>query len=136
MTITTRTIAKRIPPRLHDPKPKGKPHAKKGNTKTTSTQGSRKRVTRDSDDGSGPEENEVSSSSSDDSESARRAKKKAGKRRRVEVSDSEVEVVEDDERPGKDIEEVDDGVGDEQEVSPYHLLQASLTHHTLERWSQ
>lgn len=134
MTITTRTIAKRIPPRLHDPKPKGKPHAKKGNTKTTSTQGSRKRVTRDSDDGSGPEENEVSSS--DDSESARRAKKKAGKRRRVEVSDSEVEVVEDDERPGKDIEEVDDGVGDEQEVSPYHLLQASLTHHTLERWSQ
>ena len=134
MTITTRTIAKRIPPRLHDPKPKGKPHAKKGNTKTTSTQGSRKRVTRDSDDGSGPEENEVSSS--DDSESARRAKKKAGKRRCVEVSDSEVEVVEDDERPGKDIEEVDDGVGDEQEVSPYHLLQASLTHHTLERWSQ
>ena len=132
MTITTRTIAKRIPPRLHDPKPKGKPHAKKGNMKTTSTQG--KRVARDSDDGSGPEENEVSSS--DDSESARRAKKKAGKRRRVEVSDSEVEVVEDDEQPGKDIEEVDDGVGDEQEVSPYHLLQASLTHHTLERWSQ
>ena len=77
MTITTRTIAKRIPPRLHDPKPKGKPHAKKGNTKTTSTQGSRKRVTRDSDDGSGPEENEVSSS--DNSESACRAKKKAGK---------------------------------------------------------
>ena len=137
MTITTRTIAKGIPPRLHDPKPKGKPHAKKGNTKTT--QDSRKRTTRDSDDGSGPEENEVSSS--DNSELARRAKKKAGKRRRIEVSDSEeVEVVEDDERPGKDIEEVDDGVGDEQppdeqEVSPYHLPQA-LTHHTLERWSQ
>ena len=134
MTITTQTIAKGIPPRLHNPKPKGKPHAKKGNTKTTSTQGSRKRATRDSDDRSGPEENEVSSS--DDSESARRAKKKAGKQRRVEVSDSEVEVVEDDERPVKDIEEVDEGVGDEQEVSPYHLLHASLTHHTLERWSQ
>jgi outer membrane biosynthesis protein TonB len=79
MTITTRTIAKGIPPRLHDPKPKGKPHAKKSNTKTT--QGSRKRVTRDSDDDSSPED-EVSSS--DDSELARRAKKKAGKRRRVE----------------------------------------------------
>jgi hypothetical protein len=44
--------------------------------------------------------------------------------------------------PAKDIEEVDDGVGDEQapdehEVSPFHLPQASLTHHiTLERWSQ
>ena len=50
-------------------------------------------------------------------------------------------MVEDDKRCGKDIEEVDDGVGneqppDEQEVSLYHLTQASLTHHTLERWSQ
>ena len=136
MTITTRTIAKGIPPRLHNPKLKGKPRTKKSNAKTT--QGSRKRATRDSDDESGQEEDEVPSS--DGSESARRAKKKAGKRRRVESSDSEVEMVEDNERPGKDIEEVDDGVGDEQppdeqEVSPYHLLYALLTHYTLERWS-
>ena len=53
--------------------------------------------------------------------------KKAGKRQHIELSDSEVEVVEDAERPGKAIEEVDDGVGneqppDEQEVCPYHLL--------------
>jgi hypothetical protein len=134
MTITTRTIAKGIPPRLHDPKPKGKPHTKKSNTKTVTTQGSRKRATRDSDNESGPDED----SSSDDSESARTAKKKAGKRRRVELSDSEVEIVDDSKRPGKDVEEVDDGVDDEQppneqEVSPYHLPQASWTHHTRER---
>jgi len=123
ITITTQTIAKGILPRLHDPKPKGKPHTKKRNTKMT--QGSRKRATRDSDDESGQEDDETPTS--DDSESVRRAKKQAGKRQRIELSDSEVEVVEDTDRPGKDIEEVDDGVGDEQppdeqEVGPYHLL--------------
>jgi len=112
MPSTTRTIAKGIPPRLHDPKPKGKPHTKKSNTKTVRTQGSRKRATRDSDDESGPDEGE--DSSSDESESARRAKKKAGKRRRVDISDSEMEIVDDNERPGKVVEEVDDGVNDEQ----------------------
>ena len=126
MTIATRTVAKGILPRLHKPKPKGKSHTKKSNTKTT--QGSRKRAKADSDDESGSEEDEFSSF--DNSESTRRAKKKAGKRRRVELSDSEeVEMVEDNEQPAKDIEEVDDCVGDEQapieqEVSPYHLLQA------------
>jgi len=133
MTITTRTLTKGIPPRLHDPKPKGKPHTKKSNTKTT--QVSHKRATRDSDNESGPDKDDVFLS--DDSESVCRAKKKAGKWRHVEDSDSEVEVVEDNKWPGKDIEEVDDDVGDEQppdeqEVSPYHLPQASLTHHTLE----
>ena len=48
-----------------------------------------------------------------------------------------MEVADDNEWPGKDVEEVDYGVDDEQppdeqDVSPYHLLQASLTYHTLE----
>ena len=131
MTTTTRMLAKGIPPRLHEPKPK--PRTKKSNTKTVTTHGSHKRATRDSDDESGPDDD--SSSLSDDSETARRAKKKAGKQRRVEVSDSEVEIVDDNKRPGKAVEEVDDGVDDEQrpdeqEVSPYHRPQASLTHYT------
>ena len=134
MTITTWTIAKGIPPRLHDdPKPKGKPHTKKSNTKTT--EGSCKRATRDSDDDSGQEKDKVP-------ELVHKAKKKAGKRQHIKLSDSkDVEMVEDTKQTGKDIEEVDDGVGneqppDEQEVSPYHLLYALLTHHTLEQWSQ
>ena len=122
MTIITRTIAKGIPPRLHDPKPKGKPRAKKSNAKTI--QGSRKRGTRESDSDSDREVDKTPTS--DDSESARRVKKRDGKRRRVELSDSEVENVEDAEPPSEDVEEVDDGVGDEQlpdeqEVSPYHV---------------
>jgi hypothetical protein len=133
MTITTQTIAKGIPPKLHDPKPKGKQHTKKSNIKTT--QGSRKRATRNSDDESVPEDKV---SSSDNSKSACRAKK-AGKWQHVQQSDSEeAEMVEDDDGKwaGKNIEEVD-GVGneqpsDEQEVSLYHLLQALLTHHTIE----
>ena len=97
------------------------------------TQGSRKRATKDSDDSSNEE-----LSSGDDDKSARRAKKKAGKRQHLNLSDSdEVEVADDSEQPGKDVEEVDDGVddeqaADEQEVSPSHLPQATLTHHTLE----
>ena len=77
-----------------------------------------------------------------DCESARWPKKKADKCQHVELSDSdEVEVADDNEWPGKDVEEVDYGVDDEQppdeqDVSPYHLLQASLTYHTLEWWSQ
>ena len=85
--------------------------------------GSHKRATRDSDDES--EQDDVSSS--DDSKSAWRAKK-VGKQRHVEPSDSE-EL----ERADNDIEEVDDGIhdeqpSDEQEVSPDHL-QNLLTHH-------
>ena len=85
--------------------------------------GSCKRATRDSDDES--EQDDVSLS--DDSKSAWRAKK-AGKRQCIEPSDSE-EL----ERADNDIEEVDDGIHDEQppdeqEVSPDHL-QNLLTHH-------
>ncbi|EDR01052.1 uncharacterized protein LACBIDRAFT_312616 [Laccaria bicolor S238N-H82] len=110
MAITTRMITKGIPPRLHDPKPTGKPRTKKSNTKTATMQGSFKWAIKDSDNS----ENEELSSG-DDSESARRAKKKAGKQQRLNLPDSdEVEVADDSERWGKDVEEVDDGVDDEQ----------------------
>ena len=122
MTTTTQ-IATRISKgtRLNNPKPKGKLQKKKGNTQTKL--GSCKRATRDSDDKS--EKDDVSSS--DDSRSAQRAKK-AGKWQHVEPLDSEKL-----ERADNDIEEVDDGIHDEQppdeqEGSPYHL-QDSLTHH-------
>ena len=121
MTITTRTVAKGIPPRVHGPKPKGKPPAKKRYSKNT--QGSRKRESRDSDDETGPEEDEGLSS---DGSEVRKSKKKAGKRRRVEILDSDdVEMVENDDRPRKVIEDVDDDVDDdrvvpnEQEVSAF-----------------
>jgi len=139
MPITTWTITKGIPPRLHDPKPKGKPHARKSNSKLATTQGSRKRATRDSDDESNPEHDEFSLAS--DSESAHWPKKKAGKHQCVELSGSDEVEVANNERPGKNVEEVDNDVDneqapDEQEVSPYHLIQASLTYHTLEQQSQ
>ena len=111
MTNTTRKLAK---PK-HDPKLKNKTQKKKSNPKKS--QGSRKRAITDSDSS---EDEEVSSS--DDSDSARRTKKASRKRQHVE-SDSEVEMVADD-KMDKDIEEVEDGVGnqlpDEQEVIPYH----------------
>jgi hypothetical protein len=106
MPITTRTIKKGIPPRLH--KPKSKPHPKKPNLKK-----GRKRDA--SDDDEEPE--------SDGSElEAKKAKKKASKRRRTE-SEDDVEVIEDDVQPEQEIEDVDvengreDEPTDEQEVS-------------------
>ena len=123
MTTTTTQIATWISKgtRLNNPKPKGKPQKKKGNTQTKL--GSCKRATRDSDDES--EQDDVSLS--DDSRLAQTAKK-AGKQQHVEPLDSE-EL----ERADNDIEEVDDGIhdeqpSDEQEVSPDHL-QNLLTHH-------
>ena len=132
MTITTRTIAKGIPARLCEPKPKGKPPATKSNAKAKpTTKESRKRATRED------ESEEESEPASDDS--LHRAKEKRdGKRRRIELSEAEgeVDVVEDIEPPEEDVEEVDDGIGkqrssNKQDVSAYHLLQASKTHYTL-----
>lgn len=116
MTNTTRKLAKRNPPK-NDPKLKGNTQRKKGNPKKSQgkSQGSRKRANDSSED------DEISSS--DDSESARPTKE-SRKRQRVERADSEVEVVADNKLMGKDIEEVEDGIGnespDEQEVSRYH----------------
>ena len=111
MTITTRTIAKGIPPRVHAPKGKAKPLAKK--TNTTKTTKSHKRAASDS-------ENDEESTSND----SEPPPKKNTKRRRIEDLESEVEVVEDVEPPEEDVEDVDDGIGEERpnehEVSTDH----------------
>lgn len=109
MPNTTRSVAKGIPPRLHQ----AKSAAKKNKKKEAKAKQSKKRVA-DSD-----EENESS-----DSETVI-VKKKRTKKRRTEESDSEVEstveMVDDDEPAPPDVEEVNDGHGnqlsDEQEVS-------------------
>jgi len=103
MTITTRTIALGIPPRLHQPKP-----TKTSSTKATKTnKKNQKRVATESD----------KDDSSDESEP--RVKKKRCKEQ-SKVSDDDVELVEDDvEPPEEDVEDVDiePGIGDEQQVS-------------------
>lgn len=138
MPITTRTLAKGVPPRLHEPKPKGKPRtqnttASKANAKEP---GSRKRSTRDDD--SDNEDDDVSAS---DDSASRAKKKKNGKRRRTEPEvESEVEIVDEDvEPPEKDVEDVEGvehGVGgqeppNEQDVSTSHISWTLGTHHTL-----
>jgi len=123
MTITTRTIAKGILPRPHDPKPKPKPRATKSKLKPNpTTKKNHKRVVTD-DEGSVEDEMSVSD------DSVQRVKKRGGKRHRIELSESEeeVEVVDEDvEPPEEDVEEVDDGIAeqgrpDEQEVSSHDL---------------
>ena len=108
MTITTRTIALGIPPRLHQPKP-----TKASGTKATKTdKKNQKRVASESD---------KDDSSSDKSEP--RVKKKRCKEQN-KVSD-DVELVEDDvELPEKDVEDVDIelGVGDKQQVSRLFIV--------------
>jgi hypothetical protein len=50
MPITTRTVAKGVPPRLHDPKPKGKRARNNTTAKARAKEsGSRKRSSRDDD---------------------------------------------------------------------------------------
>jgi len=130
MPITTRTLTKGVPPRLHEPKPKGKPHtqnttASKANAKEP---GTHKRSTRD--DNSDNEDNYVPAK-----------KKKNGKRRHTEPEvESEVEIVDEDvEPPEKDVEDiegVEHSVGgkeppNEQDVSTSHISWTLGTHHTL-----
>ena len=115
--ITAPKNPKGIPPK---PKAKAKPSTKV-NTKRSSTKmtlGSRKRATNDSDDESSQEDDEMVTN--DDSKSVRRAKKK-GKQQHLETLDSDVEMVENGDKPQKEVEEVD-AIGDEdneQLVSPY-----------------
>lgn len=138
MPITTRTIAKGVPPRLHEPKPKGKPYTQNNTTaKNAKEPGSRKRSTRDDNSDNNSEDDVVYTS--DDSASWAK-KKKNGKRRRTEPEvelESEVEVVDEDvEPPEKDVEDVEGSVGgheppDEQDVSTSHISWTLETHHTL-----
>jgi len=120
MPITTRTIAKGVPPRLREPKPKGKPCTTNNTTVKAKAKelGSCKRSSRDDD---------VSIST----DTASRAKqKKDGKRCRTEPeleSEQEVEIVDKDvEPPEKDVEDVEDSVGgqeppNEQDISISHI---------------
>src|SRR5271155_4084332 len=112
---TTRAIAQGIPRRVHATKAKAKPHVNK--TTTTKNRQTRKRPASDN-----SEESEDGSSSD---EPVRVVKKKRAKRQRVEESEGEVELIETDaEPPDKEVENVDDGGGeeppDEQEVSIKH----------------
>lgn len=118
MTITTRTVACGIPPRLHQPKP-----TKASSTKAAKPKQSQKRVATESDE---------DESSSDESE-LRVMKKQCTKQQNVvEVSDDDVDVIEDNVEPAeKDIKDVDGEPGvdelqsNEQEVSTdYSLWQA------------
>ena len=109
MPITTRTIAKGVPPRVHEPK--GKAKAKRQAKQAKNTKPSRKRVASDS-------ESEVND------EAEPRAKKKQNTtHHQSEESQSESELVEDNvEPPEEEVESVDGAahgseVPDEQEVS-------------------
>ncbi|KAF8963735.1 hypothetical protein BDZ97DRAFT_1919514 [Flammula alnicola] len=101
MPITTRNIAKGVPPRLHLPKgptTKHKPSTgnKGGTTKPTQTRKSHKRNTTESDDGS------EESSQSEDSEPRARKKKRA--KWHVTESEEEVEDIEADAAPVEDVD--------------------------------
>jgi len=120
MPITTRTIAKGVPLRLHEPKTKGKPHTTNNMTAKGKAKelGSHKRSIRDDDSDS--EDGDVSISNDSESQSKQN---KDRKRRRMEP---EVEVVDEDvEPPEKDVKDVEDVGGqeplDEQDVSASHI---------------
>ena len=116
MTITTWTLARGVPPRLHQPKPTKASSAKAAKTNKKD----QKRVAVDSDE----------DESSDESELRVKKKWRTTGKQRLEVSDDDVEFVEDDAEPAeKDVEDVDIGSGvgdelqcDEQEVSADCLL--------------
>jgi hypothetical protein len=98
MPITTRTIAKGVPPRVHEPK--GKAKAKQANV----TQQSRKRVAIESE--------------SDEAENMTQLRAKKKQDITHHESQSEVELVEDNAEPSEEeVEKVD-----EQEVSTGYLF--------------
>ena len=115
---TTRAIAQGIPRRVHATKAKAKPRVNK--TTTTKNRQTRKRPASDN-----SEESEEDEDGSSSDEPVWVVKKKRAKRQRVEESEGEVELIETDaEPPDKEVENVDDGSGeeppDEQEVSIKH----------------
>src|SRR5271155_5215770 len=115
---TTRAIAQGIPRRVYATKAKAKPRVNK--TTTTKNRQTRKRPASDN-----SEESEEDEDGSSSDEPVRVVKKKRAKRQRVEESEGEVELIETDaEPPDKEVENVDDGGGeeppDEQEVSIKH----------------
>ena len=93
MPIVTRTVAKGIPPRLHESKPKHK-----GRQAHTTSRQTKKR-------------NATSSDSKSESEQSEPKKKRTKKRQRIDSSEPEsgVEVVDVVEPPAKEIEEEEAG---------------------------
>jgi len=132
MPITTRTIAKGVPPRVHETKgkTKAKPQAKQANT----TKPSRKWVA--------SKLESKSEEAEDEAKLTRRAKKKQNTtHHRSEEPQSEVELVEDDaEPPEEEVESMDEThssreVPDEQEVSTGYLFERDAHRH-LGWWPQ
>jgi hypothetical protein len=120
MPITTRTIAKGIPPRVHQPKQSHKGKKAKKDTRAT-TKSSRKRV---------------ATSESDESESeSEPMRKKGAKSRRLERQDEETEeeemVSEHAREPPELIDDVDNGAtppsSDEQDVRTRTSIHESQT---------
>jgi hypothetical protein len=112
MPITTRTIAKGAPPRVHKPKAKAKPRTKQANT----TQPSRKRLASES------ESNEF-----EDMSKLRARKKQNTTGQQIEDSESEVELVDNAEPSDEEVESVDETHGSkevptEQEVSISYIF--------------
>ena len=102
--MTTRTIAKGIPPRQHKPKGKAKPHTNNGSTKNITKPKKKQSNKRMASDYESDDEEE--STSADDSDSTTQGKKK---RQHVEDPESENEIVDEDgEPPAKEVEEIDD----------------------------
>ena len=113
MPTTTRTIAKGVPPRVHEPKVKAKPRAKQANT----TQPSRKRVA-----------SELEFDELEETTRPRLKKKQNTTCQQIEESESEVELVDDAKPPEEEIENVDEMHGSEevpteQEVSTGHIFE-------------
>lgn len=105
MPLTTRTVAKGIPPRLHQPKSKGKA----ANARTSKPKKSGKRAA---------SESELESESEDSEPVKKKTNRK--KRQRVDIaSEAEVELVHENAEPAeKEVEEADaggDGGQDNQE---------------------
>src|SRR5271155_3536824 len=120
---TTRAIAQGIPRRVHAAKAKAKPRVNK--TMTMKGRQTRKRPASDNSEERGEDESEEDEDGSSSDEPVRVVKKKCAKRQRIEECEGEVELIETDaEPPDKEVENVDDGGGeeppDEQEVSIKH----------------
>ena len=116
MPMTTRTIAKGIPPRQHKPKGKAKPHTKNGSTKNITKPKKKQSNKHMASDYESDDKEE--STSADDSDSTTQGKKKW---RHIEDPESENEIVDKDgEPPAKEVEEIDDD--DDEDVSSMNHL--------------
>ncbi len=117
MPITTRTVAKGIPPRVHEPKGKAKQPTKP--KLTTKSKRRHKQVSEEE------LESEEGSSSPDNLEPRVKSKRKI-KKRRIEDSEAEAELIEDNvDPPNKEVESIE-GDNELPEVSTDHPLRDTI----------